>query len=248
MVILALDASGTTASVALVSEHIVIAESSVTLADLKGTGRKTHSETLMPMIDQLFEISGMCLKDIDYIACTCGPGSFTGLRIGAATAKGLSFASGKPLIAVPTLDAMAYTVKDIAPPSAWVVPMMDARRGQVYSAIYRECSLLTEYLAEPVEVILSLLKEQMVREGQNISPIIFIGDGAICHKELIQGKMAECETAGYTLSFLHRPRGASVGLKALEMAKAGQFADESEFSLLYIRKPQAQRELEERQK
>ena len=212
MILLALDTSGTTASAALMSEYIIMAESSVTLSDLRGAGRKTHSETLMPMIAGLFEITGAALEDVDYIACTCGPGSFTGLRIGAATAKGLAFAASKPLIAVPTLDALAYTVEGAD--STWVVPMIDARRGQAYSAFYFNNKRMTDYMAEPVEDLRKMIIERA--EGR---PIIYVEPPL---------------------------KAPTVGAKALTMLESA--ADESEFSLLYVRKPQAEREKNEREK
>jgi len=217
MVTLALDTSSTSASAALVNDYIVMAEFSVTLADLKGSGRKTHSETLMPMVNQIFEVSGLSLDDVDRIACTCGPGSFTGLRIGAATAKGLAFATGKPLIAVPTLDAMAYSIE-----CKYVVPMMDARRGQVYSAIYQDGTRTSNYMALPIEELLTMI---------NPKEAIFTGDGAIVHREIIGGRIIE------------KPLIAS---DVAAIARKMPDAKEEEFSLLYIRKPQAEREREER--
>ena len=251
MHILAIDTSGTSASAALINEYIILAESSVTLADLRGAGRKTHSETLMPMIDSLFKITGMTLSDVDYIACTQGPGSFTGLRIGAATAKGLAFAAQKPLIAVPTLDAMAYTVTNLAAPGTWVIPMMDARREQAYSAFYHVgkdfvITRKTDYLAEAVDDLLRMLKEQISKEGH----IIFCGDGADANKDRIR---SEIWPTGITVTFAppchNRPRAACVGAQALNMIQSGYpiSSDESAFSLLYIRKPQAQREREAKQ-
>ena len=235
MTILALDTSGTTASVALLNEHIVLAESGVTLADLRGADgryssrRKTHSETLMPMVDELFNISGLSLKDVDRIACTCGPGSFTGLRIGASAAKGLAFAANKHLIAVPTLDALAYTVASLMP-ETWVVPMLDARREQVYSAIYHKNERVTDYLAAPVSDVVKIVEEKTKDDE-----VIFIGDGAEAYRSQLKfGRFAP---------FCHnRLRAACVGSVALNMPPA----DESEFTLLYVRKPQAERERERR--
>jgi len=250
MHILAIDTSSTTASAALMNEYIILAESSVTLADLRGAGRKTHSETLMPMVDGLFEITGMVLSDVDYIACTCGPGSFTGLRIGAAAAKGLAFAAKKPIIAVPTLDAMAYTVADTAAIGTWAIPMMDARRGQAYSAFYHmggDINRTTDYLAEAVEDLLVMLKGQ-VSEGNHI---VFLGDGASVYRECIENTGLETWPAGTSIAFAppchNYARAACAGARAIDMAKNSQYTDESEFSLLYIRKPQAQREREARQ-
>ena len=247
MNILALDTSGTAASAALMNEYIIIAESS---AALFRNGGPSASEVLLPMVDKLFKITKMSLEDIDFIACTCGPGSFTGLRIGASTAKGLAFASGKPLIAVPTLDAMAYTITDLSSPLIWAVPMMDARRGQVYSAIYCGADRITDYLAEPVEVVLQMLKNQIQDQLKNQvkenAHIAFLGEGAVLHRSLISN---EDWLQDITISFQNRNSAVSVGGKAIDLAKikmAGceDYANEKDFSLMYLRKPQAQRELE----
>lgn len=126
MKVLAIDSSGLTATVALVDESQTIAEYTVNY-------QKTHSQTLLPMIDEIVKMTETDLRMIDAIAVAGGPGSFTGLRIGSATAKGLGLALGKPLVSVPTVDALAYNVygcRDI------ICPVMDARRNQVYTGIY----------------------------------------------------------------------------------------------------------------
>ncbi len=126
MKVLAIDSSGLTATVALVDESQTIAEYTVNY-------QKTHSQTLLPMIDEIVKMTETDLQMIDAIAVAGGPGSFTGLRIGSATAKGLGLALGKPLVSVPTVDALAYNVygcRDI------ICPVMDARRNQVYTGIY----------------------------------------------------------------------------------------------------------------
>ena len=126
MKVLAIDSSGLTATVALVEDDRTIAEYTV---DYK----KTHSQTLLPMISEMMEMVEMDIASVDAIAVSGGPGSFTGLRIGSATAKGLGFALNKPLVHVPTVDALAYSVygcQDI------ICPIMDARRNQVYTGLY----------------------------------------------------------------------------------------------------------------
>ncbi len=126
MKILGIDSSGMVASAALV-------EDAVTLSACSVNHRKTHSETLLPMVDEVLRVAECTLADVDAIAVAAGPGSFTGLRIGAATAKGLGFAAEKPLIAVPTLAALAYNLWGTG---HLVCPIMDARRNQVYTGIY----------------------------------------------------------------------------------------------------------------
>ena len=126
MRILALDSSGLVASVAVVEDDQLIAEYTVNY-------KKTHSQTLLPMLDEIVKMTELDLDTIDAIAVSGGPGSFTGLRIGSATAKGLGLALKKPLIHIPTLEGLAYNLCGSAD---IVCPIMDARRGQVYTGIY----------------------------------------------------------------------------------------------------------------
>ena len=133
MKILALDSSGLVASVAVVEDEKLLAEYTVNY-------KKTHSQTLLPMLDELTRMLDLELDTIDAVAVSGGPGSFTGLRIGSATAKGLGLALKKPLIHVPTLDAMAYNLWGS---DALICPIMDARRNQVYTGVYQVKSSLT---------------------------------------------------------------------------------------------------------
>ena len=127
MKILGLDSSGIVASVAIVEDDALIAEYTVNY-------KKTHSQTLLPMLDEIAKMTELDLNSIDAIAVAAGPGSFTGLRIGSATAKGLGLALKKPLIAIPTVEGLAYNLYDIP---GLICPIMDARRKQVYTGFYR---------------------------------------------------------------------------------------------------------------
>ena len=144
MKILGLDSSGIVASVAIVEDENLIAEYTVNY-------KKTHSQTLLPMLDEVAKMTELDLAEIDAIAVAAGPGSFTGLRIGSATAKGLGLALGKPLVAVPTLEGLAcnlFGCEDV------ICPMMDARRKQVYTGLYTfrhgKMEILKEQTACPV--------------------------------------------------------------------------------------------------
>ena len=163
MRILGIESSSLVASVAIVEDDITMAEFT---ADFK----KTHSQTLLPMIDDMVKLLGIELSTVDAIAVSGGPGSFTGLRIGSATAKGLGLALDKPLIHVPTLDAMAYNLYGAG---ALICPIMDARRNQVYTGVYRfreEFEILREQDAMDMGEILEVLNGL----GE---PVIFLGDG-----------------------------------------------------------------------
>ena len=133
MKILALDSSGLVASVAVVEEND---GNQNLLAEYTVNYKKTHSQTLLPMLDEIVKMIELDLKSIDAIALAAGPGSFTGLRIGSAMAKGLGFALEKPLIEIPTVDALAYNLYGT---DRVICPLMDARRNQVYTGIYEFC-------------------------------------------------------------------------------------------------------------
>lgn len=164
MNILGIDSSGLVASVALQSDDKLVGEYTI-------HNKKTHSQTLLPMIHDMLEMADVSVKELDAIAIASGPGSFTGLRIGAATAKGLGGALSIPLIAVPTLEGLAY---NLAGTEALVCPIMDARRQQAYYGIYdvsKEVPVEIEKPdAAPIEVVLQKAKETK-RE------VIFLGDG-----------------------------------------------------------------------
>ena len=149
MKILGLDSSGIVASVAVVEDEILTAEYTVNY-------KKTHSQTLLPMLDEVAKMTELDLDTVDAIAVAGGPGSFTGLRIGSATAKGLGLALKKPLISVPTVEALAYNLYDT---QGLICPIMDARRNQVYTGIYRfkdhRLQTVEDQMAVPIEELLA---------------------------------------------------------------------------------------------
>ena len=126
MLLLAIESSGLVASIALMTEDKLIGEYTTNF-------KKTHSQTLLPMMDEVVRMTGISLDSVDAIVISGGPGSFTGLRIGAATAKGLGLALDKPLVNVPTVDALAYNLYGL---EQVICPIMDARRQQVYTGLY----------------------------------------------------------------------------------------------------------------
>lgn len=225
MTLLAIDTSGQTACAAIVDETQIVGE--IALNARTGEKSWTHSEILMPGIDELFRLVGVDMHSIDYIAYTNGPGSFTGLRIGASTALGLGAGLNKPTIAVPTLDALAYNMKCCG---HTVVPMMDARRGQVYSAIYsKETVRVSDYFALPVEDVLAQIP----------SEAIFLGDGACTYKDII---LAAKPDAIFAAPNNNRQRASSAAVWAIEQIRAG-FVPDSSVEILYVREPQAVQDL-----
>lgn len=233
MKILGIESSGLVASAAVVVDDSLVAEFTV-------NNKQTHSQTLLPMIDQVVQMSGVALKELDAIAVAAGPGSFTGLRIGAATAKGLGLALDKPLISVPTLEGLAYRM---AGADGLICPLMDARRNQVYTGIYRIKSnqLLTVLPQEAVD-IRDILKELEQYEEKTV----FLGDGVPVHREMI-----EKEYSGeYQFAPLHLSRQSASAVAALGQIyfQQGKHETAAEHKPVYLRQSQAEREREARLK
>ena len=233
MRVLAIDSSGLTATVAVVEETQTVAEYTINY-------KKTHSQTLLPMIDEVATMLGMDLHEIDAIAVSGGPGSFTGLRIGSATAKGLGLALEKPLIHVPTVDAMAYNLWGS---DALICPIMDARRKQVYTGIYRfeEHQLMTlkEQWAAPIEELL----EELNQRGEMVT---FLGDGVPVFRELIAEKLQV--PYSFAPAHVNKQRAAAVAALGSIYYKEGRTETAMEHIPEYLRVSQAERERAEREK
>lgn len=229
MKILAIESSSLVASVAILTDDIITAEYTVNF-------KKTHSQTLLPMIDEIIRMTETNLDEIDAIAVSGGPGSFTGLRIGSATAKGLGLALDKPLIHIPTIEAMAYQCFSS---NYMICPIMDARRNQVYTGIYVfEGEIMKELLAPCAMDIKDLMK--VLNEYE--SEVIFIGDGIPVYKEqLIALSKRACHFAP---SFMNRQRGAVVAELGAKYYTAGKKEHAREHLPNYLRKSQAERERE----
>lgn len=231
MKILALDSSGLVASVAVVEDDVLLGEYTV---DYK----KTHSQTLLPMLDALCRQIDLDKSTIDAIAVAAGPGSFTGLRIGSATAKGIGLALDKPIISVPTVEGLAYNLYGCG---TLVCPLMDARRNQTYTGIYRfkngEMIAVVDQCAVPLEDILSKLNEL----GE---PVTFLGDGVPVFKDEIEEK---CKVSHvYAPASVNRQRAASVASLGLIYARKGKMESADAHRPFYLRLSQAERERKER--
>ena len=228
MRILGIESSSLVASVAIVTDDVVTAEYTLNL-------KKTHSQTLLPMIDQMMGMLEMDLDTVDAIAVSGGPGSFTGLRIGSATGKGLGLALKKPLIHVPTVDAMAYSLYGI---SHLICPIMDARRNQVYTGLYRfneGFEVVKEQWAADVHELIAELNGR----GEKV---IFLGDGVSVCRHIIEEEM----TAPYEFAPAHvsRQRAAAVAALGAVYYAEGRTETAAEHSPDYLRKSQAERERE----
>ena len=232
MRILGIESSSLVASAAVV-------ENEVTLAEYTVNYKKTHSQTLLPMIDEMMRLLDMEPSAVDAIAVSGGPGSFTGLRIGSATAKGLGLALKKPLIHVPTLDAMAYGLFGA---SGLICPMMDARRQQVYIGIYRFEERF-EIVMEQSALAVADLAERLNALGERV---IFLGDGVPVYEK----QLAETLTVPYCFAPAHvnRQRAASVAALGAVYFAEGKTETAAEHKPDYLRKSQAEREREEKER
>ena len=227
MRVLALDSSGIVASVAVVEDDTLVAEYTVNY-------KKTHSQTLLPMLDEIVKMTELYLKTIDAIAVAKGPGSFTGLRIGSATAKGLGLALDKPLVGIPTVEALAYNLYDV---NGLICPIMDARRKQVYTGIYRyeDHRLMTvkDQMAVGIEELLSMLNEM----GEAVT---FLGDGVPVFKDIIADKLTV--PFSFAPAHLSRQRAGAVGALGVLYYKEGRTETAAEHKPDYLRVSQAERE------
>lgn len=233
MKILALESSGLVASAAVVSEEKVIGEFSTNF-------KKTHSQTLLPMADAVLKMTDIDIREIDAIAVSGGPGSFTGLRIGSATAKGLGLALRKPIISVPTLEALAWNIFGT---EGLICPIMDARRNQVYTAVfeYQESRLVnvSPQEAVPIETIVGKLNHF----GRKV---VFLGDGV----PVFRGKIAEMIRVPYQFAPVNLcvQRAGTLGAAAIQYYREGRIESAAQHHPDYLRPSQAERERAERLK
>jgi tRNA threonylcarbamoyladenosine biosynthesis protein TsaB len=226
MNILAIDTSGSVCTAAVLADDHILSE---TYMD----GRRTHSETLGVMVDQCLKFAELNVRDINLFACAMGPGSFTGLRIGAGFIKGLAHVSASPAMGVNTLDALA---RNAAGFSSVICPIIDARREEVYAATYGNSSRLTPYRALPLKDVLNEL------QGQEV---LFLGDAALKYQNMIRSSSPQFSVAhpGVALQ-----RASSVGLCVNDMYISGIKEDAFSLEPFYLRETQAERVYAERQR
>lgn len=226
MKILALESSATACSVALCEDERLIAQT------FQNSGL-THSRTLMPMADSLLTQCGHGLDQVDVIAVAAGPGSFTGLRIGVATAKGLAWAGEKLCAPCSTLESMAWQLAHV---DGIIIAAMDARRAQVYNAVFRARNGELERLCPDRAIGLAQLEEEIKKQD---GPKILVGDGAqLCYNEW-QGRVDELRLAPVHLRW---QTAWGVARAALELARADKLVPGEQLVPVYHRLSQAERE------
>ncbi len=233
MKILGIDSSGLTASAAIVADGVLTAEFTV-------NNKQTHSQTLLPMIDQVVTMSGIALEEVDGIAVAAGPGSFTGLRIGSSTAKGIAFALKKPILSIPTLEGLAYR---LAVTDDVICPLMDARRNQVYTALYQMEEGRLQCVSEQEAVDIREVIRKLNQLGRKV---VFLGDGAAVYEQTLTDGIE----VSYRFAPLHLCRQSAAAIAALgEIYLAeGKTETAAEHRPFYLRQSQAERERMERMK
>jgi tRNA threonylcarbamoyladenosine biosynthesis protein TsaB len=222
--ILAIETATMCGSVALLSGNRCLAENSVDTAT-------THSRRLIQQVDQVMRETETNWEQLDGIAVSLGPGSFTGLRIGLSTAKGLAMAADRPLLGVPTLDGLAHQI--IAPPGSRICVLLDARKKEVYAAFFK-CNS---------DGIPERTSEDLVMKPEKLAalidpPTLLVGDGAVVYREVFREALDNSAIFAPPLSFF--PRAATIGRLALEMFANHDFIDPANAVPIYVRPSEAE--------
>lgn len=229
MILLALDSTAIVATAALMKDGEILAQETIDCG-------KTHSETLLPLIETLYHKTNISPKDTDVFACSAGPGSFTGVRIGTALLKGMAYPN-KPCVGVSTLEALAENLIGF---DGIIAPVMDARRGQVYNALFR-CQKGKLFRLTPDRILmLSELQEELSSYRE---PIYFCGDGYRIAQDFVTYPM-KMETPSERIM----QNAGSVAVLAYREYLAGNAVSDAELRPIYLRAPQAERERNEKLK
>jgi tRNA threonylcarbamoyladenosine biosynthesis protein TsaB len=222
MKILGIDTATPILALGIVDEEKVLSE-------IRFNAGQTHAQLLLPSIEKILKDADLELEDLNGIALSIGPGSFTGLRIGLATAKGLCFASGKPLLTVSTLDGLVYFNRTLPYP---LVPVLDAKKNEVYSAVYnsREGVLerISDYWVLSAEKLVAKIPEE----------VIFLGLGL----EVFLDRLKELcgEKAHFLAGERNLPSGSSIAFLGLEKFRRSEFEDLEKAEPLYLRSSDAE--------
>jgi tRNA threonylcarbamoyladenosine biosynthesis protein TsaB len=232
--ILAVETSTRTGALALLEAGVVIAESRVNIT-------VTHGERLMVAIDGVLRSARRELSEVDAFAVALGPGSFTGLRIGLSTVKSLAFATGRPVAGVPTLDALAWSLPFCAHP---VCPVLDARKNEVYAAVYRTREGRLEVL-EPARAVAPATLAEDLRARLD-EPVVFLGDGVAPFAGVLTEVLGT--RARLAPAALRLPSAVTVGELAGRALAGGETMDPAGLLPIYLRPSEAELARERRQR
>lgn len=229
MLTLGIDSSATAASAA-------VAENGRLLGEFFVNTKQTHSQTLLPMVKNLLETVGRSCEDVDVLAVSHGPGSFTGVRIGVACVKGMAMVNDTPCVGISTLETIAFG--GISAEGAILCATMDARCGQVYNALFRPENGKLKRLTEDRALSITALEEECRSYGEQV---LLLGDGAaLCHKSF------EAWGARLAPESIRFQRASSVALLGEAAAQNGETITAAALAPVYLRLPQAERELKKR--
>lgn len=230
MIVLAIDSTAVSGSVAVCRDEELLGEFTLNVGN-------THSETLLPMVESVLKACGMTVSDVDVFACDEGPGSFTGVRIGASTIKGLAFNSGKPCIGVSTLEALAHNLVGF---EGIACPVMNARRNQVYNALFTVNGKAVTRLCDDRAIAIPELEEELKKYDV---PVYLTGDG---YDMTISGfSSVKCKNTPVPQRY---QSGYWVAMCALKKYSSGVRTSDKELTATYLRLPQAERERLEKEK
>ncbi|MBQ9280215.1 MAG: tRNA (adenosine(37)-N6)-threonylcarbamoyltransferase complex dimerization subunit type 1 TsaB [Clostridia bacterium] len=237
MKILALDTSGGNCSACLLEDDKIVSEFSLSAG-------VTHSQTLLPIVDTLNQFSNIDISEVDVFACSTGPGSFTGLRIGIATVKGFALSLEKKVIGVPTLLGLAYNIPYF---DGLICSVLDAKNNNVYAGIYRYQEgvpvLVGDYITESSDKLIEILEEKMgAFVDMQLAKVMFVGNGAITYREKFVAAFGK--QAHFASFSFNRELASSIALVAWNRAKNGDFDDYDTLVPMYLKKSQAERMLE----
>ena len=231
MIVLSMDSSSLVTTVALLKDEHLLGEFTLNF-------KREHSVILMEKIEMLLKDCNIDISEVDGFVVSKGPGSFTGLRIGMATVKGLSMGSNKPYLSISSLDALAYSLVNF---DGIICPIMDALRDSVFTCMYKssngELSKIIDYSALSLDELVEVLQ-------QKDEPVIFTGDGVYKYKEYLLEKLPNAKFAPNHLSVV---KASALGELGMELLRKDQY-DDMNSAPLYLKKPKAERELEQRMK
>ena len=242
MKILAIDTSSSNCSVSIVE---VDDNNFNVIKTQNNNDEKTHSQKLMPMVDEIFKSSNLSLDNIDLLACCVGPGSFTGIRIGIATVKAFSDAKDIKTVGVTSLESLAYNVAE----NGYICSLLDCKNNNVYAGLFlqedKKYSQVGENIADSIDSALDTILNNINNYNSSISCITFVGDACTLYGDLIYKKFSN-----FKINFSENNIQSSVSLSkcAYDKYKCGKYGDSNTILPLYLRKSQAERNLEESKK
>ncbi|NLL96906.1 MAG: tRNA (adenosine(37)-N6)-threonylcarbamoyltransferase complex dimerization subunit type 1 TsaB [Clostridiaceae bacterium] len=226
MLTLAVDTSGLTASCAVVEDKKVVAE-------LSTQHGKTHSQKIIPMLKTVLSMLDKSFSDVDLFAASIGPGSFTGLRIGVVTIKGLAYSLKRPVCGIPTLDSLAYSMPDF---KGMISPMLDARNNQVFTAFYRKINNKLEKITPDLGIPIEEWISYTVSYNEDI---LILGDAVPLHYDMLYDKLGnKLICAGQSIAY---QRASATALLAEEAYYKNKAVSAFELEPIYLRKSQAER-------